>query len=158
MNENNLIYRLFVNFCVCVTIGLLAVMAEYVYYGENAVSLQSLLYILVYGAIIGIVFEILFVEIFPISGGNLRRNIIWRNRFIAAIINALIVAILGRLMLGGDSGFSFLLLISISACLIAVIVVGIISDIQYRHSVREMNRRLMELNGPVDKKETDQSV
>ena len=71
---------------------------------------------------------------------------LWRNRFICALVNAVIVAVLGKVMLGTGSSLIFLLLLSVLLCLAAIIVIGIASDIRYRHAVSEMNRRLKQLN------------
>ena len=146
MNENNLLYRLFINICVSVTLGLLVVLMEYMALGETAISSKILLYILVSGMIVGLVFEVLFAQYLPLSGNNLRRNILWRNRFICAVVNAVIVSVLGKVMLGSGLSLIFLLLLSVGLCIVAVIVGGIISDIRYRHSIVEMNRRLKQLN------------
>ena len=60
MNENNLLYRLFINICVSVTLGLIVVLMEYLALGENVISTKILLYILASGMIVGLVFEGLF--------------------------------------------------------------------------------------------------
>ncbi len=146
MNESNLFYRLFINFCVGVAIGMVVILLEYTAIGETAVSLKTLWYILVSGIVIGVVFEILFVNVFPLSGNHLRRNILWRNRMISAVVNAIIISVLGRVMLGTGNSMIFLLLLSIALCVAAIVVCGIISDIRYRHNIKEMNRRLNQLN------------
>ena len=101
--------------------------------------------VVVSGAVVGSTVELLFVNILPISGNNLKRNILWRNRLIAALVNAVLAAVLGRFMLGAGNLF-VLFLIAVAACVIAVLVAGVISDIRYRHSIEEMNRRLKQLN------------
>ncbi len=146
MNENNLLYRLFINICVSVTIGLLVVVAEYSAVGATAVNTKILWYIIASGTVVGLVFEGLFAQTLPLSGNNLKRNVLWRNRLICAIVNAVIVSVLGKLMLGAGQSLVFLLLLSVALCIVAVIVCGIISDIRYRHSITEMNRRLEQLN------------
>ena len=146
MNENNLLYRLFINICVSVTLGLLVVLMEYMALGEGVISTKILLYILASGMIVGLVFEVLFAQYLPLAGNHLRRNILWRNRFICAVVNAVIVSVLGKVMLGSGLSLIFLLLLSVGLCIVAVIVGGIISDIRYRHSIVEMNRRLKQLN------------
>ena len=146
MNENNLLYRLFINVCVSVTIGLLAVLLEYTAMGAEVINTKILWYIIATGAVVGLVFEVLFVDVFPQSGNHLRRNIIWRNRFISAVINAVIVSVLGKFMLGTGQSLIFLMLLSVVLCIAAVAIGGIISDIRYRHSVSEMNRRLEQFN------------
>ncbi len=146
MNENNLLYRLFINICVSVSIGLLVVLAEYSAIGADAVSTKILWYIIVSGTVVGLVFEGLFAQTLPLSGNNLKRNILWRNRIICAVVNAVIVSVLGKLMLGAGQSLVFLLFLSVGLCVIAVIVCGIISDIRYRNSITEMNRRLNQLN------------
>ena len=146
MNENNLLYRLFINICVSVTLGLLVVLLEYAALGAAAIDTKILLFILVSGMTVGLVFEVLFAQYLPLSGNNLRRNILWRNRLICAVVNAVIVSVLGKFMLGSGSSLIFLLLLSVGLCIIAVIVGGIISDIRYRHSISEMNRRLKQFN------------
>ena len=142
MNENNLLYRLFINICVSVTLGLLVVLLEYTALGESVISAKILLYILVSGIMVGLVFEGLFAQYLPLSGNHLRRNILWRNRLICALVNAVIVSVLGKVMLGSGLSLIFLLLLSVGLCIVAVIIGGIISDIRYRHSISEMNRRL----------------
>jgi hypothetical protein len=52
-------------------------------------------------------------------------------------------------MLGAGSSLIFLLLLSVGLCIVAVIIGGIISDIRYRHSISEMNRRLRQLNSVI---------
>ena len=146
MNENNLLYRLFINICVTVTLGLIVVLIEYLALGESVISTKILLYILASGMIVGLVFEGLFAQYLPLSGNHLRRNILWRNRLICALVNAVIVSVLGKVMLGTGSSLIFLLLLSVLLCLAAIIVIGIASDIRYRHAVSEMNRRLKQLN------------
>ena len=146
MNENNLLYRLFINICVTVTLGLIVVLMEYLALGESVISTKILLYILATGMIVGLVFEGLFAQYLPLSGNHLRRNILWRNRLICALVNAVIVSVLGKVMLGAGSSLIFLLLLSVGLCIVAVIIGGIISDIRYRHSISEMNRRLRQLN------------
>ena len=145
MNESNFLYRLFIDFCVTTVTGLLAVMVEYSFLGEDTVSTRTLWYVIVSGAVIAVVFELLFVNILPISGNNLNRNILWRNRLIAAVVNAVLVALLGKMMLG-TGNFVILLLLTLGACIAAVLAAGVVSDIRYRHSIREMNRRLQQLN------------
>ena len=145
MNENNTLYRLFINFCVTTVIGLLAVILEYSLIGEGSVAIRTLWYVIVSGAVIGIVFEVLFVNILPLSGGDIKRNVLWRNRVIAAVVNAVIVAVLGKMMLGSGN-ILILLLISILVFVAAVIISGLVSDRSYRRSIAEMNRRLKELN------------
>lgn len=145
MNESNLLYRLFIDFCVTTVLGLLAVLVEYSLTGEGAVSMRILWYVIVSGAVVGSTVELLFVNILPISGNNLKRNVLWRNRLIAALVNAVLAAVLGRFMLGAGNLF-VLFLIAVAACVIAVLVAGVISDIRYRHSIEEMNRRLKQLN------------
>ena len=147
MNENNLLYRLFINICVSVTLGLIVVLMEYLALGETVISTKILLYILASGMIVGLVFEGLFAQYLPLSGNHLRRNILWRNRLICALVNAVIVSVLGKVMLGSGSSLIFLLLLSVGLCIVAVIIGGIISDVRYRHSISEMNRRLKQLNG-----------
>ena len=149
MNENNLFYRLFINFCVSTTVGVIAVTLEYLFSGVAAVSIATLGYIFCAGAAVGIVFEVLFVNVFPLSGNHLKRSVLWRNRLIAAVVNAALVSLLGKLMLGTSSGLLVLMLVSIFACVIAVVTVSLIADVRYRHSIKEMNRRLMQLNGVV---------
>ena len=146
MNENHLLYRLFINICVSVSLGLLVVLLEYTAMGESVISTKILLYILVSGTVVGLVFEGLFAEYLPLSGNHLRRNILWRNRLICAVVNAVIVSVLGKVMLGAGSSLVFLLLLSIGLCIVAILVAGILSDIRYRHSVSEMNRRLKQFN------------
>ena len=146
MNENNLLYRLFINICVSVTLGLLVVLLEYTALGESAINTKILLFILVSGMTVGLVFEVLFAQYLPLSGNNLRRNILWRNLLICAVVNAVIVSVLGKVMLGAGSSLIFLLLLSVGLCIAAVIIGGIISDIRYRHSISEMNRRLKQFN------------
>ena len=146
MNENHLLYRLFINTCVSVSLGLLVVLLEYTAMGESVISTKILLYILVSGTVVGLVFEGLFAEYLPLSGNHLRRNILWRNRLICAVVNAVIVSVLGKVMLGAGSSLVFLLLLSIGLCIVAILVAGILSDIRYRHSVSEMNRRLKQFN------------
>ena len=146
MNENHLLYRLFINTCVSVSLGLLVVLLEYTAMGESVISTKILLYILVSGTVVGLVFEGLFAEYLPLSGNHLRRNILWRNRLICAVVNAVIVSVLGKVMLGAGSSLVFLLLLSIGLCIVAIFVAGILSDIRYRHSVSEMNRRLKQFN------------
>lgn len=146
MNENNLLYRLFINICVSVTLGLLVVLLEYTALGESVISAKILLYILVSGIMVGLVFEGLFAQYLPLSGNHLRRNILWRNRLICALVNAVIVSVLGKVMLGSGLSLIFLLLLSVGLCIVAVIIGGIISDIRYRHSISEMNRRLKQFN------------
>lgn len=145
MNESNLLYRLFIDFCVTTVLGLLAVLVEYSLTGEGAVSMRILWYVIVSGAVVGSTVELLFVNILPISGNNLKRNVLWRNRLIAALVNAVLAAVLGRFMLGAGNLF-VLFLIAVAACVIAVLISGVISDIRYRHSIEEMNRRLKQLN------------
>ena len=145
MNESNLLYRLFIDFCVTTVLGLLAVLVEYSLTGEGAVSMRILWYVIVSGAVVGSTVELLFVNILPISGNNLKRNVLWRNRLIAALVNAVLAAVLGRFMLGAGNLF-VLFLIAVAACVIAVLIAGVISDIRYRHSIEEMNRRLKQLN------------
>lgn len=145
MNESNLLYRLFIDFCVTTVLGLLAVLVEYSLTGEGAVSMRILWYVIVSGAVVGSTVELLFVNILPISGNNLKRNILWRNRLIAALVNAVLAAVLGRFMLGAGNLF-VLFLIAVAACVVAVLIAGVISDIRYRRSVEEMNRRLKQLN------------
>ena len=145
MNESNLLYRLFIDFCVTTVLGLLAVLVEYSLTGESAVSMRILWYVIVSGAVVGSTVELLFVNILPISGNNLKRNVLWRNRLIAALVNAVLAAVLGRFMLGAGNLF-VLFLIAVAACVIAVLIAGVISDIRYRHSIEEMNRRLKQLN------------
>ena len=145
MNESNLLYRLFIDFCVTTVLGLLAVLVEYSLTGESAVSMRILWYVIVSGAVVGSTVELLFVNILPISGNNLKRNVLWRNRLIAALVNAVLAAVLGRFMLGAGNLF-VLFLIAVAACVIAVLISGVISDIRYRHSIEEMNRRLKQLN------------
>ena len=149
MNENNLLYRLFINICVSVTLGLLVVLMEYMAMDESVISTKILLYILASGMIVGLVFEVLFAQYLPLSGNHLRRNILWRNRLICAIVNAVIVSVLGKVMLGSGSSLIFLLLLSIGLCIVAVIIGGIISDVRYRHSISEMNRRLKQFNSVI---------
>lgn len=149
MNENNLLYRLFLNICVSVTLGLLVVLLEYTALGEGAISAKILWFILVSGTVVGLVFEILFAQYLPLSGNHLRRHILWRNRLICAVVNAVIVSVLGKVMLGSGSSLIFLLLLSVGLCIAAVIVGGIISDVRYRHSISEMNRRLKQLNSVI---------
>ena len=146
MNENHLLYRLFINTCVSVSLGLLVVLLEYTAMGESVISTKILLYILVSGTVGGLVFEGLVAEYLPLSGNHLRRNILWRNRLICAVVNAVIVSVLGKVMLGAGSSLVFLLLLSIGLCIVAILVAGILSDIRYRHSVSEMNRRLKQFN------------
>ena len=146
MNEHNLLDRLFINVCVSVTIGLMVVLLEYTAMGADAVDTRILWYIIVSGAVVGLVFEVLFSNLLPLSGNHLRRHILWRNRFICALVNAVIVSVLGKVMLGAGSSLVFLLLLSVLLCIVAVIVIGILSDIRYRHSVSEMNRRLKQFN------------
>ena len=146
MNENNLLYRLFLNICVSVTIGLFVVLMEYTALGASAVDTRILWYIIVSGTVVGLVFEVLFANMLPLSGHHLRRNILWRNRFICALVNAVIVSVLGKVMLGSGTSLIFLMLLSVGLCIAAVLVGGIISDIRYRHSVSEMNRRLKQFN------------
>ena len=146
MNENNLLYRLFINVCVSVTLGLLVVLLEYSAMGESAIGTKILMFILVSGITVGLVFEVLFAQYLPLSGNHLRRNILWRNRLICAVVNAVIVSVLGKVMLGSGSSLIFLLLLTVGLCIVAVIISGIISDIRYRHSVNEMNRRLKQFN------------
>ena len=43
MNENNLLYRLFINICVTVTLGLIVVLMEYLALGESVISTKILL-------------------------------------------------------------------------------------------------------------------
>ena len=145
MNESNLLYRLFIDFCVTTVLGLLAVLVEYSLTGEGAVSMRILWYVIVSGAVVGSTVELLFVNILPISGNHLKRNVLWRNRLIAALVNAVLAAVLGRFMLGAGNLF-VLFLIAVAACVIAVLIAGVISDIRYRHSIEEMNRRLKQLN------------
>ena len=145
MNESNLLYRVFINFCVTITIGFVVVLAEYAVMGEKSINLNILWSIFVSGAVIGIVFEALFANILPLSGNNLRRNILWRNRMICAFVNAIIVSVLGKVILGTGLNLWFLLIFSIALCVGAVIVGGLISDIRCRHSIKEMNRRLEQL-------------
>ena len=57
MNENHLLYRLFINTCVSVSLGLLVVLLEYTAMGESVISTKILLYILVSGTVVGLVFE-----------------------------------------------------------------------------------------------------
>lgn len=147
MNENNLLYRLFINICVSVTLGLVVVLMEYLALGDTVISTKILLYILASGMIVGLVFDGLFAQYLPLSGNHLRRNILWRNRLICALVNAVIVSVLGKVMLGSGSSLVFLLLLSVGLCIVAVIIGGIISDVRYRHSISEMNRRLKQLNG-----------
>ena len=109
MNENNLLYRLFINICVSVTLGLIVVLMEYMALGETVISTKILLYILASGMIVGLVFEGLFAQYLPLSGNHLRRNILWRNRLICALVNAVIVSVLGKVMLGSGSSLIFLL-------------------------------------------------
>lgn len=142
MNESNTLYRLFINFCVTLAIGFIVLLAEYTALGEAAVDLKILWYIVASGVVVGLVFEVLFVNVFPLSGNHLRRNILWRNRMICAIVNAAIVSILGKIMLGSGLSLTFLLLMSIALCVVAVIIGGIISDIRSKRSIKEMNRRL----------------
>ena len=149
MNENHLLYRLFINTCVSVSLGLLVVLLEYTAMGESVISTKILLYILVSGTVVGLVFEGLFAEYLPLSGNHLRRNILWRNRLICALVNAVIVSVLGKVMLGAGSSLIFLLMLSVGLCIVAVIIGGIISDIRYRHSISEMNRRLRQLNSVI---------
>ena len=149
MNENNLLYRLFINICVTVTLGLIVVLMEYLALGESVISTKILLYILASGMIVGLVFEGLFAQYLPLSGNHLRRNILWRNRLICALVNAVIVSVLGKVMLGAGSSLIFLLLLSVGLCIVAVIIGGIISDFRYRHSISEMNRRLRQLNSVI---------
>ncbi len=146
MNENNLLYRLFINICVSVTIGLLVVLVEYSAIGADVINTKILWYIIASGTVVGLVFEGLFAQTLPLSGNNLKRNILWRNRFICAVVNAVIVSVLGKVMLGAGQSLVFLLLLSVGLCIIAVIVGGVISDLRYRRSISEMNRRLMQLN------------
>ena len=146
MNENNLLYRLFINICVTVTLGLIVVFLESAALGEVAISSKIILYILVSGTVVGLTFEGLFAEFLPLSGNHLRRNILWRNRLICAVVNAVIVSVLGKVMLGSGSSLIFLLLLSVGLCIVAVIIGGVISDIRYRHSISEMNRRLKQFN------------
>ena len=146
MNENNLLYRLFINICVSVTLGLLVLLLEYTALGESVISTKILLDILASGIVVGLVFEGLFAQYLPLSGNHLRRNILWRNRLICAVVNAVIVSVLGKVMLGAGSSLIFLLLLSVGLCIAAVIICGIISDIRYRHSISEMNRRLKQFN------------
>ncbi|MBO5648279.1 MAG: hypothetical protein J6S76_00015 [Clostridia bacterium] len=146
MNENNLLYRIFLNACVSVTIGLIVVLLEYTALGESTIQANILWYILASGTVVGLVYEGLFSELLPLSGNHLRRHVLWRNRFICALVNAVIVAVLGKVMLGTGSSLIFLLLLSVLLCLAAIIVIGIASDIRYRHAVSEMNRRLKQLN------------
>ena len=149
MNENNLLYRLFINICVTVTLGLIVVLMEYLALGESVISTKIQLYILASGMIVGLVFEGLFAQYLPLSGKHLRRNFLWRNRLICALVNAVIVSVLGKVMLGAGSSLIFLLLLSVGLCIVAVIIGGIISDIRYRHSISEMNRRLRQLNSVI---------
>ena len=72
MNENNLLYRLFINICVSVTLGLLVVLLEYAALGAAAIDTKILLFILVSGMTVGLVFEVLFAQYLPLSGNNLR--------------------------------------------------------------------------------------
>ena len=146
MNENNLLYRIFLNACVSVTIGLIVVLLEYTALGESTIQANILWYILASGTVVGLVYEGLFSELLPLSGNHLRRHVLWRNRFICALVNAVIVAVLGKVMLGTGSSLIFLLLLSVLLCLAAIIVIGIASDIRYRHAVSEMNRILKQLN------------
>ena len=146
MNENNLLYRLFLNICVSVTIGLIVVLFEYTALGDSAIQVNILWYILASGTVVGLVYEGLFSELLPLSGNHLRRHVLWRNRFICALVNAVIVAVLGKMMLGTGSSLIFFLLLSVLLCLAAIIIIGIASDIRYRHAINEMNRRLNQLN------------
>lgn len=146
MNENNFLYRLFINVCVSVTIGLFVILLEYTALGAETINTKILWYIIASGTLVGLVFEVLFVDVFPLSGNHLKRNILWRNRFISAIVNAIIISVLGKVMLGAGQSLIFLMLLSVGLCVVAVIIGGIISDIRYRHSVSEMNRRLKQFN------------
>ncbi|MBO4229857.1 MAG: hypothetical protein J5938_05875 [Clostridia bacterium] len=145
MNESRLPYRLFINFSVTTVIGLLALLISFTVQGVSEISVQTIWFVPASAAVISVMFEVLFVNIFPISEKGLKRNILWRNRLIAAVVNAVLVAILGHMMLGIDS--LLLLLISVGACVVAVIIAAILSELRHKIAVKEMNRRLQQLNG-----------
>ena len=145
MNESRLPYRLFINFSVTTVIGLLALLISFTVQGVSEISVQTIWFVPASAAVISVMFEVLFVNIFPISEKGLKRNILWRNRLIAAVVNAVLVAILGHMMLGIDS--LLLLLISVGACVVAVIIATILSELRHKIAVKEMNRRLQQLNG-----------
>lgn len=157
MNENNLLYRLFINFCVTTMLGLIMVLLEYTFMGEKTISTKILWYIAASGVIVSLVFEFLFVNVLPLTGNNLKPNILWRNRLISAVVNAVIVSVLGKMILGTKFSFIFLLALSVVFGIAAVIVGGIISDIRNKRSIAEMNRRLKLLNGVKDSYETSDS-
>ncbi|MBQ3066135.1 MAG: hypothetical protein IJC98_07860 [Clostridia bacterium] len=146
MNDGNRLYRVLLNMCVSVAIGFFAVLLEYTMLEMTMIDVRILWYIIVSGFCIGLVFEFLFSTWLPLSGNHLKRNVIWRNRLISAVVNAVIVSVLGKLMLGAGTGLIVLILISVSVCVIAVLVVGVLSEIRYRHSIEEMNRRIKQLN------------
>ena len=146
MNESRLPYRLFINFSVTTVIGLLAILISFTVQGISEISLRTVWFVPASAAVISVMFEVLFVNIFPISEKGLKRNILWRNRLIAAVVNAVLVAILGHMMLGIDSLLR-LLLISVGACVVAVIIAAVLSELRHKIAVKEMNRRLQQLNG-----------
>ncbi len=146
MNETKPLYRLFINFCISVALGLLVLLLEYTVLGVGETDTKILWYMVASGAAISVTLELVFSDFIPLSGNQVRHRILWRNRLIAAVVNAVIIAVLGKLMLGYASSFILLLALSVGLCVAAVVVAGILSDIRYKHSVKEMNRRLKQLS------------
>ncbi len=149
MSEKNLGYRVFITFCVVMAVGVIVLLAEYMVLGYRLIDISVLWSLVLTGLIVSLVTELIYHKYFPISGHHLKRNVIWRNRIICSIINAFVVVVVGKFVLGGGFSLPILAVISFVFGLIAIVVSNVIIDRIYMRSVREMNRRLSQMNNAI---------
>lgn len=148
MSEKNLGYRVLLPFAwswqwaLCLACRIYGL-------GYRLIDISVLWSLVLTGLIVSLVTELIYHKYFPISGHHLKRNVIWRNRIICSIINAFVVVVVGKFVLGGGFSLPILAVISFVFGLIAIVVSNVIIDRIYMRSVREMNRRLSQMNNAI---------
>ena len=117
--------------------------------GYRLIDISVLWSLVLTGLIVSLATELIYHKYFPISGHHLKRNVIWRNRIICAVINAFVVVVVGKLVLGGGFSLPILAVISFVFGLAAIVISNVIIDRIYMRNVREMNRRLSQMNNVI---------
>ena len=130
-------------------VGVIVLLAEYMMLGYRLIDISVLWSLVLTGLIVSLATELIYHKYFPISGHHLKRNVIWRNRIICAVINAFVVVVVGKFVLGGGFSLPVLAVISFVFGLAAIVISNVIIDRIYMRNVREMNRRLSQMNNVI---------